>query len=115
MDERKRSLRVRAQHLRRNATKQENRLWYEFLRTYPVQFRRQMVIDRFIVDFYCARAKIAIEVDGAQHFEADGIARDRERTEYLNGLGIKVLRFTNREVEQNFQGVCQRIAWEVNH
>lgn len=61
-----------AQHLRKNATKEENKLWYQFLRTYPVQFRRQVVFGPYILDFYCAAAKLAVELDGSQHFEETG-------------------------------------------
>lgn len=109
MDHFKRSLRVCAQRLRREATKQENHLWYDFLRSYPVQFRRQMVLGRFIVDFYCAKAKLAIEVDGSQHFEKDAMVYDQERTDYLNQMEVDVIRFTNRDIDQNFSGVCEMI------
>ncbi len=114
MEERKKSaLRSRAQELRRNATKEENHLWYDFLRRYPIQFRRQKVFGRFIVDFYCAKANLVVEIDGSQHYEEDGMAYDRERTAYLNGLGLEVIRFSNRDVNERFQAVCQMIDLEV--
>ena len=99
----------RAQELRRNATKEENHLWYDFLCSYPVRFRRQFVIDCFIVDFYCAGAKLAIELDGSQHYEDDALAYDRRRTEFLNARGIAVLRFTNTEIKRQFPAVCEMI------
>ena len=94
-------------------TGEERKLWYEFLRTYPVRFMRQRPIDRFIVDFYCAQAKLVIEVDGSQHYEADGIAYDAERSEVLAARGIYVLRVPNNEVRQNFRAVCDQIDNEV--
>lgn len=109
----KSALRSRAQELRRNATKEENHLWYDFLRRYPIQFRRQKVFGRFIVDFYCAKANLVVEIDGSQHYEEDGMAYDRERTAYLNGLGLEVIRFSNRDVNERFQAVCQMIDLEV--
>ena len=102
-----------ARWLRKEMTGEERKLWYEFLRTYPVRFMRQRPIDRFIVDFYCAQAKLVIEVDGSQHYEADGIAYDAERSEVLATRGIYVLRVPNNEVRQNFRAVCDQIDNEV--
>lgn len=102
-----------ARRLRKEMTGEERKLWYEFLRTYPVRFMRQRPIDRFIVDFYCAQAKLVIEVDGSQHYEADGIAYDAERSEVLAARGIDVLRVPNNEVRQNFRAVCDQIDNEV--
>lgn len=99
----------RAQELRREATPQENHLWYDCLRLYPLQFRRQVPIDRFIVDFYCAKAKLVIEIDGSQHYEEQGQAYDSERTAVLNGYGLEVLRFSNREINTQFRAVCDHI------
>ena len=102
--------RTRAQKLRKNATKEENRLWYQFLRTHPVQFKRQRVIGQYIVDFFCSAAGLIIELDGGQHYEAKGIEYDKERTEYLEQIReYKVLRFSNLDVSQNFEGVCVTI------
>ena len=103
-----------SQQLRKNATKEENRLWYNYLRAYPVQFRRQVVFGRFIVDFYCAKAKLVLELDGSQHYEGNGPEYDAERTNCLvRGYGLRILRFTNKEVRQNFEGVCTAIDLEV--
>ena len=106
---RNKKLTKRAQELRTQATEQENRLWYAYLRTYPVQFRRQVTMNRFIVDFYCARAKLILEIDGSQHFTEDGEAYDSERTAILESFGYKVLRISNEDVNHNFSGVCEMI------
>ena len=98
-----------AQKLRKNATKEENALWYQYLRRYPVQFRRQCVLGPYIADFYCAKAKLIIELDGSQHYEPEGIRRDAERTNYLESLGLQVLRFYNTDVNGNLRGVCEVI------
>lgn len=98
-----------AQTLRTHATKEENTLWYQYLRSYPVQFRRQCVFDRYIVDFYCAKAQLVIEMDGSQHYEPTEVQRDEARTQYLESRGLRVLRFTNSDVNKNLAGVCQSI------
>lgn len=85
----------RAMELRKEATRQENHLWYDFLRFYSVRFQRQKVIGPFIADFYCHKAKIVIELDGSQHYTAQGAAYDAERSRFLSGYGILVLRFSN--------------------
>ena len=97
---------VLAKNLRKNATPQENRLWYDFLSNYPVRFQRQKAIDRFIADFYCYRAKLVIEIDGSQHSTADGAKNDEFRTEALDEYGLWVIRFTDRQIDLNFRGVC---------
>ena len=106
----------RARAMRREMTPAERRLWYDCLRHLPVKFRRQRPIGRFIVDFYAPASKLVIEVDGDSHFEPQGIAYDRERTAYLHGLGLHVLRFTNDEVLNNLEGVharlCAELQWE---
>ena len=99
----------RAKALRKNATPQENHLWYDFLRGYPVRFQRQKTIGSFIADFYCHAARLVIEVDGSQHYEPQGLAYDEERTAVLSEYGLEVLRFSNRDVNTNFQGVCEQI------
>jgi len=99
----------KAQELRREMTDQEKRLWYDYLRYHIVQFRRQKQFGRYIVDFYCSSAKLVIELDGSQHFTEEGIIHDRNRTAYLESLGLCVLRFTNREVEEQFDAVCAEI------
>lgn len=98
-----------AQELRRNMTPQEKRLWYDYLRTYPQQFRRQKQFDRFIVDFYCASARLVVEIDGAQHFTPEGTAYDSERTNILARYGLRVIRFTNVQIDEQFHGVCCEI------
>ena len=99
-------LRKNAQSLRRNMTKEERRLWFDFLKQLPVTINRQKVIDRYIVDFYCASRKLVIELDGSQHYENEGADADRERDHALNRLGITVVRYSNEEVNKNFDSVC---------
>ena len=99
-------LRKNAQKLRREMTKEERRLWYDFLKQLPVTVNRQKVIGCCIVDFYCASAKLVIGLDGSQHYEAEGAASDRERDRALNRLGITVVRYSNDDVNRNFDGVC---------
>ena len=98
-----------ARRPRREMTPHERKLWYLFLRKYPVKIYKQRIIGKFIVDFYCACAKLVIELDGSQHYEAQGIAYDTERSAYLEALGLKVLRFSNRDVDRDFRGVCDQI------
>ncbi len=98
-----------AQSLRSDMTKEERHLWYDFLRQLPVTFNRQKVIGPCIVDFYCAEAKLVIELDGSQHYEEDAVAADRERDEYLSGLGLRVLRYSNADVNRHFREVCEDI------
>ena len=103
-----------ARKLRKSATEEENLLWYQFLRTYPIQFRRQKVIGRYIVDFFCSEAQLIVEVDGGQHFEDSGRVSDAERTEYLEQMrGFQVLRFTNLEIKHQFAEVCSVIDRKV--
>ena len=99
----------RAQELRKNMTKEERKLWYEYLRDYPMQFRRQVTCGRFILDFYCAAAKLTIEVDGSQHYEPTELEKDRIRTAYLEEQGVHVLRFSNLDVLRRFEDVCAEI------
>ena len=111
--EHNKKLTSRAQKLRRNMTKEERRLWYEYLRGYKNQFRRQVTFGNYILDFYCSAAKLAVDLDGSQHYEAAGKNYDESRTAYLNGLGICVLRFSNTDVMGNLSGVCQKIDMVV--
>ena len=90
-------------------TKEERHLWYDFLRSYPVRFSRQKVLGKYIADFYCAEAKLVIELDGSQHYEPDNAQKDDERTEFLKGYGLNVLRIPNNEINRNFRGVCEYI------
>ena len=99
-----------AQELRKNATKEERRLWYEFLKEHPLHFHRQKILGCYIVDFYCPAAKLVIELDGSQHYEEQGILYDRQRTDYLTkDRGLRVLRFTNLEICSDFEAVCDAI------
>ena len=102
-------LKSRADELRKNMTQQEWNLWYFYLRNHRLKWYRQRIIDRFIVDFYCHAAKLVIEIDGKQHYTDQGIVYDTERTQVLQGYGLKVLRYTNQQLECNFQEVCWNI------
>ena len=102
-----------AKQLRKSMTKEERRLWYEFLRDYPIRFYRQKVLGKFIVDFYCAKAHLVVELDGSQHFESAGMQYDEGRTKYLQQFQLDVLRIPNNEVMTNFLGVCEWIDNEV--
>ena len=98
-----------AKQLRREMTKEERHLWYDFLCTYPVRFSRQKVLGKYIADFYSAEAKLVIELDGSQHYEDGNIEKDTERTTFLEGYGLTVIRIPNNEVSRNFRGVCEYI------
>ena len=98
-----------AKQLRKHATPQEKHLWYDFLANYEVRFQRQKAIDDFIVDFYCHQAKLVIEIDGSQHSSEEGQQKDEFRTGILEGYGLNVIRFTNRQIDMNFQAVCRYI------
>ena len=98
-----------AKMLRKNMTREEKHLWYDFLRAYPVRFLRQKVLGQYIVDFYCAEAKLVVELDGSGHYTEDGRAYDRERTAFLEGYGLQVIRISNTEIHENFRGVCAYI------
>ena len=102
-----------ARQLRKEMTKEERRLWQFCLRGCPVKFYRQRVIGNYIVDFYAASAKLVIELDGSQHYEPEVQKRDAERTAYLNSCGLQVLRFSNLDVMQNFDGVCAAIYEKI--
>ena len=102
-----------AQKLRRTMTKEERRLWYECLKQLPVTVNRQKVIGHYIVDFNCASAKLVIELDGSQHYQEEARQADCQRDAYLNGLGLQVLRYTNRDVNQQFQQVCEDIYGHI--
>ena len=97
---------VLAKNLRKNATRQEKHLWYDFLSNYEVRFQRQKAIDNFIADFYCHRAKLVIEIDGSQHYTDKGMKKDEFRTEILEEYDLKIRRFSNRQIQTNFKGVC---------
>ena len=103
-----------SQSLRKNMTKEERHLWYDFLKTYPVQFKRQYPIGGYIVDFYCYQAKLVVELDGSQHYDPEAIAYDKQRTAYLQSQGFSVIRFTNRDITERFRSVCEAIDIVVN-
>ena len=98
-----------ARTLRKNMTKEERRLWYDFLRNYPIRFSRQKVLGRYIADFYSAEAKLIIELDGSQHYEDENIRRDARRTKFLEAYGLRIIRVANNEITENFDGVCDYI------
>ena len=98
-----------ARSLRKNMTPWEKKLWYQFLRNCPIRFQRQKAIGEYIVDFYCAEAKLVIELDGSQHYEEKGLLKDREREAFLKEYGITVLRIPNNLVNQRFRDVCEHI------
>ena len=91
-------------------TKEEKHLWHDFLRGYPVRFSRQKVLGKYIADFYCAEAKLVIELDGSGHYTDEGKQYDRERTAFLEGYGLTVIRIPNTEICYNFKGVCDYIS-----
>jgi len=99
----------RAKEMRKSMTTQEQHLWFGYLRQYPVRVRRQQVIDQYIADFYCHRAKLVIEVDGMQHSKKDAREYDQIRSLILNEHGLQVLRFANQEIDHNFSAVCKAI------
>ena len=98
-----------ARALRKNMTKEERHLWYDFLRYCRPRFRRQELISNYIVDFFCHQARLAVELDGSQHSDPDSMKYDAQRTAHLRSLGITVIRFSNLDVTRNFEGVCQQI------
>ena len=103
------ALKDNARELRKNMTREERRLWYDFLRDYPVKFRRQKVLGYYIADFYCAEANLVIELDGSQHYEPEGMEYDRRRTDCLQEFGLQLERIPNNAVQENFPGVCEYI------
>ena len=104
-----------AKELRKNQTKWENDLWYKFLRKYPVRFQRQKPIDNYIVDFYCAKAKLIIELDGYYHTTDAQLIYDKKRTEQLEEKNFNVLRFSNADIENDFEKVCKQIDFVVKN
>lgn len=95
--------------LRKEMTKEERHLWYDFLKLLNISFHRQKTIGQYIVDFYCDKAKLIIELDGSQHFETTGVAEDRSRNFFLSNSGYTILRYANCDVNRNFRGVCEDI------
>ena len=103
-----------AQNLRKNMTKEERHLWYDFLKGLPLTINRQKVFGSYIADFYIASVRLVIELDGSQHYEMTGPQKDIIRDSYFRELGIVVLRYSNLDVNQNFEGVCQDILWHIH-
>ncbi len=102
-------LTTNARTLRKNMTKEERHLWYDFLKSYPVSFLRQKIIDNYIVDFYCHSARLIIELDGSQHYEEKGLLKDKIRTERIEKRNLTIIRIPNNEVNRNFEGGCMYI------
>ena len=98
-----------AKTLRKNMTPWERKLWHEFLRNYPIRFQRQKAIGNYIVDFYCAKARLVIELDGSGHYTSEQIKKDTIRTKELESMNLTVLRICNLDVDRNFNGVCEYI------
>ena len=98
-----------AKILRKNMTKEERHLWYDYLRTHPARFSRQKVLGKYIADFYSAQAKLVIELDGGGHYTEEAKRYDNERTAFLEAYGLTVIRIPNNEVDSNFRGVCDYI------
>ena len=103
-----------AKQLRKEMTKEERHLWYDFLRMHPARFSRQKVLGKYIADFYSAKAKLVIELDGSQHYEEKEIEKDTQRTAFLESYGLKIIRIPNNEVSCNFCGVCEYIDAAVS-
>lgn len=103
-----------ARNLRNNSTRQERKLWYLFLSKFSLRFHRQKVVGPYIVDFYCHKAKLVIEIDGGQHLDQQKQESDQKRTDYLESIGLEVIRFANRDIDTNFNGVCDEIVRTIN-
>ncbi|MBE6959376.1 MAG: endonuclease domain-containing protein [Ruminococcaceae bacterium] len=104
-----------AKRLRKEMTPWERKLWYCFLKDYPVRFQRQKCIDNYIADFYCFRAKLVIELDGGGHYDSVAQQKDEIRTSIIAQYGLKVIRFCNTDIDKNFYGVCTVIDQEVKN
>ena len=102
-----------AKALRKNMTPWERKLWYEFLRNYPVRFQRQKAIGNYIADFYCAKARLVIELDGGGHYTAEQSVKDELRTKDLESMNLTVVRIGNPDIDRNFSGVCEYIDLTV--
>ena len=105
--------RIGLRKLRKEMTPWERKLWYCFLKDYEFRFQRQKMIGSYIVDFYCAKASLIIELDGGQHYHPEQEQKDKVRTKNIEALGLKIIRFSNRDIDTNFYGVCTVIDREV--
>ena len=104
-----------AKSLRKNMTPWERKLWYNFLRNYPMRFQRQKAIGNYIVDFYCAKAKLVVEIDGGGHYADEMIEKDKIRTLELENMGLNIVRICNLDIDRNFSGVCEYIDLAVKN
>lgn len=104
---------VLAKNLRKKATPQEKHLWYDFLKDYDTKFQRQKAIGEYIVDFYCPSLKIAIEIDGNQHYSKEGIDKDKIRTEAINKQGVQIIRIPNKLIDKDFTSTCEYLDAEI--
>ena len=104
-----------AKNLRKNATPQENHLWYDFLSKYEIRFQRQKAIGNYIADFYCAKARLVVELDGGGHYTPEQIEKDKVRTKELEGINLTILRICNLDIDRNFSGVCEYIDLTVKN
>ncbi len=95
--------------LRKNMTPWERKLWYDFLRNYPVRFQRQKAIGNYIADFYCAKARLILELDGGGHYTSEQARKDEQRTNDLNVMNLTVVRICNLDIDRNFCGVCEYV------
>ena len=102
-----------AKTLRKNMTPWERKLWYEFLRNYPVRFQRQKAIGDYIVDFYCAKVGLVVELNGGGHYTAEQAKKDNLRTKELERMKLTVIRICNLDIDRNFRGVCEYIDLTV--
>jgi len=102
-------LKERARFLRNNQTNAEKKLWYQFLSLHKAKFNRQKIIDNYIVDFYCAKYKLVIELDGPSHDDDEAFEKDKIRTKKLESYGLTVIRFTNYQIYEYFEGVINEI------
>ncbi|MBQ3500558.1 MAG: endonuclease domain-containing protein [Oscillospiraceae bacterium] len=102
-----------AKLLRNNMTKEEKHLWYDYLKNCPVRFSRQKVLGRYIADFYSAKAKLVIELDGVQHYESENRIYDEKRTDFLEQYGLKLIRIPNSEINTNFEGICRYLDKQI--
>ncbi len=104
-----------AKVLRKNMTPWERKLWYDFLKGYPVRFQRQKALGNYIVDFYCAKARLVVELDGGGHYTAEQAEKDEARTKGLESMNLKVVRICNLDIDRNFRGVCEYIDLAVKN
>ena len=102
-----------AKELRKHMTPWERKLWYDFLRDYPLRFQRQKAIGEYIVDFYCAKARLVVELDGGGHYTAKQEEKDKLRTRELEAMNLKVVRICNLDIDHNFKNVCKYIDMYV--